>query len=45
MKFKINDAVSVLDDDLSGTIININGSKIEAMVITRWLLFRVYQGT
>lgn len=34
MKLKINDAVAVLDDDLSGTIININGSEITVATTT-----------
>ena len=34
MKFKINDAVAVLDDDLSGTITNIEGSEITVATST-----------
>ena len=34
MKFKINDAVAVLDDDLSGTVLNIEGSEITVATST-----------
>ena len=34
MKFKINDVVAVLDDDLSGTITNIEGSEITVATST-----------
>ena len=34
MKFKINDAVAVLDDDLSGTITSIQGSEITVATST-----------